>query len=103
MAGQYQVARSGTAPLNRQEGVELVKPLQPEQVVGIVKRRTWSRENCERLRAIGIMLDDEGDKFGIYLIKKADDELTIRQAVHGGHKNIRVRHWNRDKGDWNED
>jgi len=75
-----------------------MKPTQPEQFMAMFKKRSLSRENLERLRAIGIMLEFEGDKFGVRLQTFVEDQYTLRQAAFGGRKYDKgSRHWNMDE------
>ncbi len=69
-----------------------------EQFLKMFKKRTLSRKNLERLRAVGITLEEEGDTFGARLQAFVEDQYTLRQAAFGGHKYDKgSRHWNIDQ------
>ena len=71
-----------------------MKPVQPDQFMRMYKKRLASRGNLERMRAVGIMLEAEGDKFGTYLQNYVDDQYILRQAALGGNKYEKgSRHW----------
>jgi len=57
-----------------------------------VKKRAFSRERCEELRAVGMTLKDQADTD---LVDDAVELLLdLRQAVRGGRRNVRgSRHW----------
>lgn len=71
-----------------------MKKMQPEQLAGFLRKRTITREDCERMRALGIMLEAQGDEFGAKLQTIAERQLELRQAAHGGRLELRGnRHW----------
>lgn len=71
-----------------------MKPMQPDQFLGFARKRTITREDCERLRALGIMLEAQGDDFGAKLQDIAERSLELRQAAHGGRLELRgTRHY----------
>jgi len=68
--------------------------MQPEQFMGRAKRLLPSRENSEVIRSVGIMLEAQGDEFGVWLQQHADNMLELRQAARGGRLNVRGnRYW----------
>ena len=72
-----------------------MKPMQPQQFMGRAKKLVPSRENAESIRAVGIMLEAQGDEFGVFLQQHADNMLELRQAAKGGRLNVNgsARHW----------
>jgi hypothetical protein len=54
---------------------------------GFLKNRIPSRDKIERIRAAGIVADDE------FVQAFADSLLEIRQAVRGGTLNPPANHW----------
>ncbi len=54
---------------------------------GFLKKRVPSREKIERIRAAGIVADDE------FVQAFADSLLEIRQAIRGGTLNPSMNHW----------
>lgn len=73
----------------------LMKPMQPEQFKGFAKKRLPTRENSERMLAVGIMLEMQGDEFGVWLQDHAEKMLELRQAAKGGRRDVNgsPRHW----------
>ena len=69
----------------------------PEVVVKRAKKLLPSQKNAERLRAVGMLLEAEGDDFGVYLQEHAENMLKLRQSVYGGYLDIpgSARHWPR--------
>jgi len=60
-----------------------------EQTLNFISKRLPSRERIEDLRACVILADD-GDS----LMDIIENLLDIRQAVHGGRREVRgSRHW----------
>ena len=56
-----------------------------------VRKNLWSRERCEDLRAIGLMLPDSEAQV---VSDAADLLLLARQAMRGGKLEVRgSRHW----------
>lgn len=74
----------------------------PEQTLKFIAKRLPSREVLEDLRA-AVMLSDDFEA-GTGLDKVIDNLFDVRQAVKGGQRNIRSKHWNQhpEKGDWSE-
>ena len=63
------------------------------QAMQRVKKRAFSRERCEELRAVGLVLDAMGYNPDI-CEEAAELLLDLRQAVRGGRRTIRgSRHW----------
>ena len=63
-----------------------------EMAMSRVRKRAFSREKCEELRAIGLMQDDEDDM--LMVTEAAELLLDVRQAVRGGRRMVRgSRHW----------
>lgn len=69
--------------------------MKPDQFFGFAGKRTITREDCERIRAIGIMLEANGDDFGTKLQTIAQNQLEVRQARHGHHLEVKgsARHF----------
>jgi len=63
-----------------------------EQAMARVRKRAFSREKCEELRAVGMTLKDQPD---IDLVDEAVELLLdLRQGVRGGRRMVRgSRHW----------
>ena len=65
--------------------------IQREQALARVRKRAWSREKCEELRAVGLMLDGDDSEL---VMDAAELLLEVRQAMRGGRLNVRgSRHW----------
>ena len=63
-----------------------------EQAMARVRKRAFSREKCENLRAVGLMLDNSDDSE--LVMQAAELLLDVRQAMRGGKLNVRgSRHW----------
>lgn len=60
-----------------------MKPLPDDQLRGFVKKRIPSRDKIIDLQALALLHDDP------FLMKLADDLLDIRQAVHGGRRDVK--------------
>lgn len=62
-----------------------------EQALARLRKQLWSRERCEDLRAIGLMLPDAEAEV---VSEAADLLLLARQAHRGGRLEVRgSRHW----------
>lgn len=62
-----------------------------EQALARLRKGLWSRERCEDLRAIGLMLSDDEAQV---VSDAADLLLLARQAMRGGKLEVRgSRHW----------
>ncbi len=72
-----------------------MKPMPPEQFKKFALKRMPSRENLERLRAVGILREMQGDDFGRIMQDLAENLLDIKQQGTGGRKNVNgsPRHW----------
>lgn len=60
---------------------------------GFIDNRLPGREKIERIRAAGIVAEDE------FVQEFAETLLDIRQGVRGGHREQKVRHWNATRSD----
>lgn len=62
------------------------------QAMARAKKRAFSRERCEELRAIGLTLKDQADTD---LVEEAVELLLdVRQGFRGGRRMVRgSRHW----------
>lgn len=57
-----------------------------------LRKRLWSRERCEELRSVSLMLPDGDEARMVY--EAADLLQLARQAVRGGRLEVRgSRHW----------
>ena len=62
------------------------------------RKNAWSRERCEDMRAISLMMEADEDHFSeeaVAIIEAAAEYmLRARQAFRGGRLNVRgSRHW----------
>lgn len=73
----------------------MTKPMKPDQFMGFAKKRLPSRETAEKMLATGMMLEAQGDDFGLTLQAHAHAMLELRQAAKGGRLDVNgsARHW----------
>lgn len=63
-----------------------------EQTINYIKKRLPSRETLENLRAVAMLSDDYTPGEGLDAV--VENLYDIRQAVHGGRRDINSsRHW----------
>ena len=73
--------------------------LQQEQDRAWVRKNAWSRERCEDLRAIGLLLSTLNEDAAQVVQEAADFMLMVRRAERGGRLNVQgsKRHWSQDE------